>query len=93
MKEENDDSDDDPYETPPQTINTDSESEYDANFNTPENSNNDSYETPPETINTDSEPEYDDNSNAPENSGDEFENDSELEEFVINSKRHSNGAS
>ena len=43
-----------------------------------------SYKTPPETINTDSESEDDDNPNAPENSNDEFENDSELEEFMNN---------
>ena len=45
-----------------------------------DDSDDDSYET----INTDSELEYDDNPNAPENSDDEFENDSELEEFMNN---------
>ena len=35
----NDDSDDDSYETPPETISTDSESEDDDNPSTPENSN------------------------------------------------------
>ena len=49
-----------------------------------DDSDDDLYDTLPETINTDSEPEYDDNPNAPENSGDEFENDSELEELMNN---------
>ena len=39
-------------------------------------------------INSDSEPEYDDNPNPPENTDDEFENDTELKDFMNNPEKN-----